>query len=548
MKRILSVALTLVLLLSCITPAFAQEPLTLAGSQIPVILLGGDGEPIYDGEGNFLFDIDNLGKLFQGSDRKELLQSVANVLQPFLLEGLTVGKWDNYYDALEKEIAELFGDVRLDENGNPRIGSDISKERRETNAYNMANDNKGDKGYYSIQDYHFWYDWRLDPMENADQLAAYINAVKTVTGADKVSLCGRCVGNNVMLAYLAKYGFDSIYGFGIDGTSSNGGEFISDAISGKFKLDGAAVERFMIDYDTLGMMDFSDFIMATVDLLVKSGAMDGLSKAVRATIYDKVAVGVTGALARSTFFTMPCYWGFVKAEDYDTAIRYVFGEEGSEKRTQYAGLIEKLDRYHEQVVLQIPTIMKTLREKDIKTAIISKYGFQILPICESRNVISDQYASVTNSSFGATTADSIYETLSDEYIAQRVAEGNGKYISPDKQIDASTCLYPDYTWFTKGARHGEWTTTENEIMYTVTTADRQLTVDDFDLTQFMVYDKPTKTMSPMTEENCHTEYWTLDATADHPSNIFQRILPFFRSLKNWLQAAFAAIKARIAKG
>ena len=543
MKRILSITLSLLMLLALFTPAFAESYATLHET-VPLVLLGGDGDTLYDADGNYLFQINDLGKLADGTDTKELLRSIAAVLQPFLLEGLLQNKWDNYYAHLEAEIGELTKDVRLDENGNVANGSDISKEHRQEVATNKRTDKKGQKGYYAFQDYRFWYDWRLDPMEVADELNDYIESIKAVTGAEKVALAGRCVGCNVMLAYLAKYGYDSLYGFGLDGTSSNGGEFISESISGKFKLDGPAVERFLVDYDELGMLNVSDFAEATVDLLVKSGAVETVDDVTRATIYDKVAAGTTSALTLSTFFTMPCYWGFVRAEDYDAAIEYVFGPEGSEKRTQYAGLIAKLDAYHTQVVEQIPALMTGLAANDVRIAIISKYGFQIVPICASCDAIADQYASVKNSSFGATTS-TIYTTLSDDYIAQREAEGKGKYISPDKQVDASTCLFPDYTWFTKGARHGEWTKTENDIMYNVTTADRQITVDDYGMTQFMVYDGETKTMSPMTAENCHTEYWAADEKTDHPSNFFERLRAYFPSLLRWLKAVFAALREKI---
>ncbi|MBQ4366022.1 MAG: hypothetical protein II804_07125, partial [Clostridia bacterium] len=172
--------------------------------------------------------------------------------------------------------------------------------------------------------------------------------------------------------------------------------------------------------------------------------------------------------------------------------------------------------------------------------------FQIVPTCASSDAVSDQYASVKNSSFGATTS-TIYGTLPDDYIAAREAEGKGRYISPDRQVDASTCLFPDYTWFTKGARHGDWTRTENELMYTVTTADRQLTIDDFDLTQFMVYDTETKVMVPMTAENCHTEYWTADETVDHPQSFLQRLKNFFASFRVWFRQLIAVLKARIEK-
>ncbi len=543
MKRILSFALSALLLFALLTPAFAVS-LGTTGSQVPLVLLGGDGDTLYDKDGNYLFQIDDLGHLLDGSSKEELLRSVANVLQPFLLQGLLLNRWEPYYDALEQEIGELTADVRLDENGNVPNGSDISKEHRQEVETNKSVDKKGKKGYYGYQDYRFWYDWRLDPMEVADELNDYIESIKAVTGQSRVALVGRCVGCNIMLAYLAKYGFDSVYGFGLDGTSSNGGEFISESISGKFKLDGPAVERFLIDYDELGMLSISDFAEATIDLLVKSGAVDTIDRVTRATIYDKVAVGMTSALTLSTFFTMPCYWGFVRAEDYDDAIEYVFGPEGSEKRTQYAGLIEKLDGYHTQVVERIPELMQGLSDNGSNLAIISKYGFQIVPICQSGDAIADQYASVKNSSFGATTS-TIYTTLPDDYIAQREAGGKGRYISPDRQVDASTCMFPDYTWFTKGARHGNWTKAENEIMYTVTTADRQLTIDDFDLTQFMVYESETKTMSPMTAENCHTEYWVADEKIDHPSNLFERLRAYFPSLLRWLKVAFSALRAKI---
>ena len=545
MKRLLALLISLLLVFCLAAPAFAVD-LGTKGSQVPLVLLGGDGDTLYDKAGNYLFQIDDLGHLLDGSDRQELLRSVANVLQPFLLQGLLFNRWEPYYEALESEIGELTDGIRLDENGNALNGSDISKAHRDEVRNNMSVDKKGTKGYYGYQDYRFWYDWRLDPMEVAEELHDYIEAICSVTGAEKIALVGRCVGCNIMLAYLARYGCNRIYGFGLDGTSSNGGEFISEAISGKFRLDGPAIERFLIDYDELGMFQVSDFVLATVDLLVKSGAVERLDAATRATIYDKVVKGVTSAIATSTFFTMPCYWGFVRAEDYDDAIEYVFGAPGSEKRIRYAGLIEKLDRYHTEVVEQIPELMQGLSDHGSNISIISKYGFQIVPTCASSDAVSDQYASVKNSSFGATTS-TIYGTLPDDYIAAREAEGKGRYISPDRQVDASTCMFPDYTWFTKGARHGNWTRTENELMYTVTTADRQLTIDDFDLTQFMVYDTETKVMVPMTAENCHTEYWTADETVDHPQSFLQRLKNFFSSFRVWFRQLIAVLKDRIEK-
>ncbi len=543
MKKLISVLLCAVLLLLTLLPAYALD-YSNPSREVPVILIGGDGEPLYDKDGNKVFTATNLTTVFDGTDAKSAVESVANVLQPMLLEGLLFNKWDNYYANLEAEIGALTESFRLDENGNASNGTTISQKRYDEMAEALSVDKKLKKGYYAYNDYHFWYDWRLDPLEIADRLAEYIDGVLAVTGARQVAIISRCVGTNVAMAYAAKYGTEKIYGFGIDGTTTNGGEFLSDAISGKFKLDGPALERVLTDANMLGVFDVSEFAMASIDLLIKSGALNAADKVLRATIYDKIVEGATSAIALGTVFTMPCYWGFVCKEDYETAKNYVFGPEGGEKRQKYAGLIAKLDAYHETVRIHLSDLFVRMKKDGANVAIISKYGFQIVPICESCDAISDQYASVKRSSFGAVTG-TVYETLSDEYIAGRQAEGLGKYISPDKNVDASTCLFPDYTWFTKGVRHGEWTDLENQILYTVLTADRQLTVDDLPYTQFIVCNAEDGTGVPMTEENCHTEYWEADKETDYPSNGFVKLVQFFRSYRTWLKLAFEWITAKL---
>ena len=167
----------------------------------------------------------------------------------------------------------------------------------------------------------------------------------------------------------------------------------------------------------------------------------------------------------------------------------------------------------------------------------------MVPVGQSGDLIADQIAAVKSASFGATTS-TVYDTLSDDYIAAQTEKGLERYISPDKQIDASTCLFPDSTWFLKGARHSNWTEIEDAILVTVMTADRQLTVEDLDCTQFIVYHNDTGVVEPMTADNCHTEVWTADAETDHPTTLFGRIRSFLSSLVRWFKSLFAFLKAR----
>lgn len=550
MKKLLSLFLSLLMVFTLVTPVFALEtPLSTSGSQIPVVALFGDGEAIRDTEDNVVFKFSELLNIFSSDGEEEAegddstMDAVISILQPFLIEGILQDEWDNYYAVLEKEIGDLFTEVRYDNNGECTNGTDISKTLRDQMAYNMTVDKKVNRGSYYVYDYQFWYDWRQDPLKTADEFHAYIEGIKEATGCEKVSVLARCLGTTVVMAYIAKYGTDSLHGVAFNGGVVEGAEIISETISGKFTIDGDGINRLLLDLNATGSANIDEFVNASIDLAERSGAIDALTGIARVTIYNKLVKGVTSALSLATFFTWPGYWACVSEEDYEDALLYVFGEENSEKRTEYAGLIEKIENYNTQVRSELDNLYDELEYNDVIIAVMAKYGFQIAPICESSDQIADQYATLEKASFGATVADSIYDTFSDEYIAQREAEGKGKYISPDKQVDASTCRFPDYTWFTKNISHSYWHNFETGLLFNIITADKQYTVDDFDCTQYVVHDYETGAVTAMTEENCHTEAW-YDAVKDgKASNIFERVTAFFKSLFNWIKLAFAKIFA-----
>lgn len=549
-KKLVSVFLAALMLFTVTPPHAFAVTWTSYNSQIPIIQIFGDGQALYAADGTKLLEYrDLLGKINSdkddgedGGDNSEIYRSVANVLLPFLIEGLGTGNYDNYYKNLQKEIGELFEGLLLNKDGNVSNGSGISPENIAKMERELSRNSKIGKGYYSHMDYKFDYDWRLDPLEVADTLHVFIERVKKVTGSNEVCLIGRCLGSSVITAYVSKYGMDGIHGVGFDGGVVNGAEALSEPISGKFKLDGNAVNRFLVDCNALGMFNVDSFVNETLELLSKAGVFSTIAGVTKETIYYTVVKGVTSALALSTFFTFPSYWAAVKSEDYEEAKEYVFGKEGSEKRKEYAGLIAKLDNYNEKVRQKIPEIMNTINNNG-NLVVIAKYGVQIVPIIKSRNVIGDQFASVECASYGATASD-IYSALSDEYIAQRVADGKGKYISPDKQIDASTCQFPDQTWFIKGAKHSHWTQIETDILCTVISADRQLTVDDGPLSQFMVHNVKENKAYQMTTENCDTYYWKVNKKADEPESNASRLMFFIFALVKWFMSLIDRIRAK----
>ncbi len=557
MKKLISILLVLCMVFAGAVPAFAGYAEIKDATDDPVIYIAGDSGSLYYDNDTKEFCIDKASNLLnngEGDKKEKIYEATANILLPFILEGIATNKWDNYYAAVEKEIGELFEPVRLDKNGNVPEGSDcgIGKEAKADRERKMSHDYADSNGKYGEYTYHYKYDWRLDPIELADDLHEYIEGVKRATNRSRVSIVCKCLGTNVVLAYINKYGTDSIKGLGIGVATSNGADFLSGAISGDFAIDGNGLVRLGRELAVTKNFSIHPLILATIELLANTRVIDTLTATMRKLVYSKIEYGIISALATSTMMTFPCYWALVTPEDFEDGLNYAFGKEGSEKRQQYAGLIEKITVYNETIKKHVNDILLSTKVpgKDGKTvnlAIVSKYGTQMIPVIKDEGVLADNYVSVSKSSFGATTS-TIYDTLSEEYIAERTAAGYGKYISPDKQIDASTCLFPDYTWFIKNCEHGNYPWEEKRLVLAVIDANEQLTTEDFKYTQFSMFDYSTDTLSKMTEENCNDNYWTADKELEKPQSKRELLVSFLRSLLKWFKTLFETLTEKAKLG
>lgn len=537
MKKVISIFLTLLLLFSLCTPVFAYVP--EFGSTTPIINISGDSTGIYNAAQELIYPTS-----VNTEDKDNLVSSVANVLLPFLLDGLLLDKWDHYYDAFEKEIGEIYSQSVLDENGEATNGSGMANsEKAALNTRFSRNISKN--GFFDLTDYtyNYAYDWRLDPFVTADDLEAHIDMVLAATGAEKVNLVGRCLGGTVVLAYLEKYGTSKIRSITFDGTVANGCERISEALSGQFYIDMGALKRWKKDEnayknmrdDPLTFLD--SFLVETAELLEATGVGDSLIESFYKTVYKKVYKELISRLGLVTVGTWPGYWAAVKSCDYDLAKETVFGKEGSNKRAQYAGLIEKIDHYDETIRQRIPEILLSAKESGVMVYVMAKYGAQMMPLYQCYDEIGDLYVTLSSSSFGATTAK-LTGTLSDEYIAARKAEGKGKYISPDRQVDTSTCVLPDQTWCFKGIIHYNWNTEVIDLILKLIASDTQLSVDSFpEYPAFMVYDKNTNRVFPMTEGNGGTATEWVDAK-EEKYTIFEILGIFFQWLLSLVKIIF----------
>lgn len=549
MKKILSLILAFSLVFAVMAPiASAAE-----NERLPVIYIRGNGAALYDAEGNQL--VTGLDNVTFGDDSAEgeeadvtkdkIVDAAVNILKPFVLEGMLSDKWDTYGKAVYDEIVPLFGEnVGLDENGNPKNGTGVSKS--EYDASIAAS--KSAWNYNVGQEYGFVFDWRLSPYDLVDDLHVFIQNIMTATGKTQVNMYARCLGGGLLMAYLEKYGNKGhIKNVMFVDILSNETNCISKALSGKMVFDANYLEKYLGQVNYLGKTGqgvgfaftdiLNEIVFKTMDFFnqinVTDTALDGVED-----LYAKLYQALIPAIMHASgMATQVNYWTCVAEEDMDAALNLMFPDNEDGIREKYTGLIDKILYYREHVSSDLKGFYDSLTENDIYFGFTAKYGFLNAPYAVDADLPSDSLVSLTHATFGATTAR-IGTTLSDEYINVRVAEGNGKYISADKVVDLSTAYAPDRTWVLKNAHHDandtvlpiikEFLNGTNETVDTVTSG-----------TQFMVYDIATNTAALMTEENCgDLEFMQIASEKKTPFSILTAFFNFISMLIDLFDSIF----------
>ena len=546
MKKLISLSLVIIMLFAVMAPV---SSVFAANERTPIVYIRGNGDGLYYEDGTLCvaqFEDLNFGGDGEddGLDKDTIVETVVNILKPFVLEGMIFDNWDNYGRAIYDELKPLFPDAGLDYNGNPTKGTGVHPQ---TMANSIAA-SKSTWNYVYNGHYAFAYDWRLSPYDHVDRLHEYVLQVLKTTGQDQVSMYCRCMGGSLLAAYLERYGHLGLVKNVIFCDSlQNESTLFSKAFSGQIEFDAKTIERYAGQVDFLGKtgdgvgFEFTDvlyeIVFKTMDFFNQITVTDKALDEVEA-LYERLGKALMPALLHAFgMATQVNYWTEVNENDMDAALNLVYGEEGSELRTKYAGLIEKIQYYREHVSSDLDGFYDKLDEYGIYYGFIAKYGFMNMPLIKDADLLSDSLVSLTHCTFGATTAP-IAQKLSDEYIAS-VSEENRKYIAPDKQVDLSTCRVPDRTWILKNAHHDvidclepviwEFLNGTNETVDTVTAGS-----------QFMVFDYETLTMTKMTEENCADYEW-INKPVEEPNDTTRvmSFVRFFTMILNFITKLFS---------
>ena len=523
MKKLLSVFLAALMLLTMAVPAFAAE------EEYPIIFVEGQGTQLFrpDGTRIYALDADVLGII---------RENLSDLLKAYGL-GLLANDFSDYNDKLYDTIAPLYDDLRLDKNGNPADNSGVptwdSWRANLNNIYKTIPTTTGNAPVY-----RWHYDWRLSPLTLADELDELIGAVLAETGKQKVHLISRCLGCNIVYAYLHEYGPSKVNSSVFYEPSIDGIGLVNAMYSGNLVVDSGAVNRFAAYYQddsnfTIRDAETTELIMTTLSLFDQIGVL-GFGTQVAEKIVDNVKDDVIPRILKASYGTFPSYWSMVSPEYVEEAKAFVFkGDEA-----EYAGLIAQIDAYA-AIAQDAHAFLKSL-EDDIRIAVISKYGFPAIPLSEDAWQESDVYVTVGLSSFGATAASSGGK-LSASYIKQQEAAGKGDYISADGKIDASTALFPDTTWFIKGLEHKSFPDCVNDLMLAFVNTPGMTVKTDARYTQFLqftptndqVSDAAKGTLSPiLTAED------TEDSTTKYPISPLDAFFQFLAKIIRFLKKLF----------
>ena len=549
-KRIISLVLCLVMLMSAVSLAASAAYKCNCGVT-PVIYVKGRTNIYKDpslGDSS-----ENMAETNLSGGTDSIIEAATNIL-PALGVALLTDKWDNYCDILFEEIIPIYDGYKLNNDGEKGEGNitGINPEYEINNLiqrYRKSNIKNGHttEAFGWAQYIQFQYDMRLDPRENAKDLKAFIDAIKEITGHDKVNIVCRCEGNVIVNAYINMYKEEAkkeIESVAMYNSIAMGSEIADEVYTNKVELNPEALNRFINTFiDTSPILDF---VKETVNLATYNGLLEGGTDFIM-DIYDKISLNLMPRLIREIFGCCPGWWGMISPEVCEDAIDFVLGTDNADGK--YNKLIEKIRGYNDLKVVA-DDVLKELQESGVKVYVIAKYGDQMYPCIENHDVLGDGVVSLYKQSFEGATASKITGKLSDDYIAGRIEAGFGKYISADKMVDGSTAPFADYTWYLKELCHDEYPHSVDYMVLDLFNADNYVKATESftgghgTYTQFMYYEPSFEEMShgkveevgiltPLTDENKDVSKDTTDT-----SSVFAVLLKWLTAFFNFIASLF----------
>ena len=514
-RKILSVVLTVLMICCVFVPAVSAS----AAENYPVVYVTGYGPNIFAEKGDTQSDI----YYPTGADIGAIVKKALIPCLTELAGATATGNYDKYCDELYNAIHPIYENLVLAPDGMPK---DNSGRGEDPNSVHLEYDR------FTGGDCVFPYDWRLSPEYSADELAKYIDTVLAKTGAKKVNLIGRCLGGNVVSAYLQNHSDEAVAK--VDEVilfvpSTEGIDMLGALFAGQIKIDASRLDEYLEEFTKYEPFiedpAIRDFINVMVSILEQAKIL-GLGVDVLQGLVDAIKDNLVPRLIRRSYGSFPSFWSMVPTKYFEDAIEFTYNT--PELKEEYAGTIAKARSFQENVMVNARQCLKDLNGK-IDINVISKYNLPVLPIFPDCYNTSDGTAETYLTSFGATTAD-FGKNLKADYIAS-MSDADKKFLSPDEKIDASTCALPTKTWFIKNSYHDHFPSSIDKLMDTIFTTDMDV-FSNPEYPQFLDAAVSGDTIVPVTEKEAELP------ADDSREGLFDMLFRFIRSFFQMIKKLF----------
>lgn len=510
-KSIISILLALVIIFAVCVPCFATEPKTAF-----IVVSGMNTFPLIRSNGEQAFP-----------PSSDTITDMVLKVVPHVLAFLATNDYEALGDGIFPPLYDAFGPLAFDEDGNSiedidgtlfdcsLVGKEAPFVAGESNEF--ATVRAGIDTFGLENTYFFNYDWRKDPLVHADRLNDFIEMVKAQGDYDRIALAAFSMGGTVTCSYLYKYGSDDLDTIILCSTAFQGTSCVGSLFSADFDLTLSALwHRLALltrDNTWENVIDYLNEVLedAGVNNFLETFA-NGITDNLKERIYNELLIPIFGR--------MPGLWALVPDMNYDDAKATMLN--GSESEV----LVNRIDEYHYNVQNKAKTLLESAMNNGTNIYLLAQYNWPSLPISDyvsvrnTDNLIDVEYAS------GGATSALLGETLGEDYVQEVPSEHN--YISPDNMIDASTCMFPDRTWFFRDMGHVDYPYGESTdfIMY-LAKSEKQVTVfDNEKYPQFMTYDYDNAKLLPLTAESVEP------TTTDTIFDIFEKLTHYFFKIFN----------------
>ena len=444
-KKLVSVLLCVLLVFTCASAAFAGKGADKTAEKTPIVLIPGFGQSetaVYDDDGTYLGNINSF--VLPGlNDTRAIIKKV---LAPVLASAAT--KMDiGLTDAVEGVLDDIFKPYTLNNDGTPVYNkvvdyygeafSNLPPEAQQIVQHHISI--HGLEAYNDVR-YYYTYDTFGSIKAAGDGLRDYIhNVVLAQTGAKQVILVPVSQGATVLTQYLADYPEDyplfkkiicMIPAF-------DGAQILGDIMTDNVMIYDINYDHETVLPELLGELGYQ------ISLALRFALSERQLKKVLAAALEK---------ARQTFVVKStAMWALVPAADY-AKVKEHFLCDG-----QHDKIYAECEAY-DAARKALPGTLHKLQKDGVSIQIVACYGTgNTFPyLFGSGNLNSDDLLTPASSTLGATYAN-LGETLGDDYVCKgtHCSDPTHNHLSPDRMIDASTCEFPENTWFFKDVKHRE---------------------------------------------------------------------------------------------